>query len=208
MKRLLIFSLIISCALFASSRSATQFFTTAPDSIFRLLPQSVRLDMVDYFNYGSQRASENFFRGPAKVTALSDHAISLEVDNDVEVQIAVIPVGKSDTIIAMTTTLRLPVPDSSIKFYDTAWRSLKKSPLTFPSYSDWLTADGKKDIADIQLHLPFIPVSATFSDDATTLTLRNEAAEYLDSSVYSKYKNYLIREIVYETTNKRFSIKK
>ena len=177
-----------------NARTAGDFFKDAPQEIVRLIPQSTRLDMLDYFNYGSTRASENFFGGPARITALTDARIALQVDNGVGMQIAVIPRAKADTVIAVVTTLRVPMADSSIDFYDTSWRPLKKTPMALPQYADWLTKEGFENIETISLHLPFMPVEAIVSDDGHTITLANRASEYLTAAKAAEFAPWLVEK--------------
>ena len=207
MIRIVIFFTLFFSAFCSEARTATEFFTTAPDSVVRLLPQSTRLDMVDYFNYGSKRASQNYFGGDARITSIGDALVSLDVDSDVAMQMAVIS-AKSDTVLAVVTTLSLPSRDSSVKFYATDWKPLKKAPFSFPDYASWLTADGARNQGDIELFMPFIPVYASFNDDATELILQNKADEYLDKTTYEELAPLMTGEKVYSTSPAKFFLKR
>ena len=186
-----------------SARTASQFFAQAPDRVLRLLPQSTRLDMLDYFNYGSSKASKNYFEGEARVRSLSDTTVVFDMDNSVNMAMTVIPM-KKDTIIALVTTLELPVPDSSIKFYDTDWNQLGRAPLAWPGYDEWLTPEGKKNAAEVRMFLPFVPVKAAFSGDASRLTLSNGASSYLSAEDFERLRPWLREEIVYDINNGKF----
>lgn len=191
----------------AEARTASQLFATAPDNVIRLLPQSTRLDMLDYFNYGSTRASANAFDGEARMTAVSDAAVSFELDKGVEMQIAVLPAAK-DTVVALVTTLHMPVPDSYIEFYDTAWRPLRKAPMTLPAYDAWLTPEGLAARTDVELQLPFMPVSATFDRDARVLKLTNEAPMYLEDKKADEMADKLVGSMVYDVAGGKFTLRK
>ena len=207
MKRALFLALAVAAALTGASRTASDFFANAPEAVVRLLPQSTRLDMVDYFNYGSKKASENFFGGPARVIALTDNRIEVQIDEDVTMQMAVIP-SKTDTIIAVVTTVAVPARDSSLKFYGSDWQPLKKSPIAAPAYEDWLTKEGRPDFEEISMLLPFIPASAEFSDDASTLTFRNSAAQYLSADDFNRLSPKLKDAVVYDINSGRFTLRK
>lgn len=192
------------CAfLCAQARTATDFFTTAPDAVIRLIPQATRLDMVDYFNYGSQRASDNFFGGPARIASISDNTLSFNADDNVSVQLAVIP-ARTDTVIAIVTTLALPVKDSAVKFYTKDWQPLKKSVFEMPPYTGWVTSEGLSNETDLRLNLPFMPVEAVFSDDASSLTLYNRAADYLGDRQELPFSRWVIPEKVYSVVSGQF----
>lgn len=190
-------------ASFGFARTATDFFKSAPDSIIRLLPQATRLDMIDYFNFGSTHTSSNAFNGPARMMSVADASLSFNVDEDVAMQLVVIP-AKTDTLIALVTTLHMPVLDSSIEFYDTDWQNVRKAPFVMPSYAEWLSEQGLKDKAKVNMFLPFIPASATFDPEGKTLLLTNEAQSYLDELDYKDLKPLLVGSKVYDLEGGRF----
>lgn len=193
MKRILfVLMLWLAMAGVAPARTASEAFTAAPDRIVRLLPQSTRLDMLDYFNYGSTRASDNYFGGKSRITAVTDAAVSFQVGEAVDMQIAVIPRAKADTVFAVVTTIALPAADSSVDFYDTDWRPLKKPLAAMPAYDDWVTAEGKTHIDELRLHLPFMPVQASVSPDGHRLVLTNSAPEFLAKSQTKEFSAWLI----------------
>ncbi len=191
-----------------AGRTASEFFVAAPDRIIRLLPQSTRMDMLDYYRFGSDRPSINRFGGPAILRGEHDAVVEFEVDKDVEMQLAVIPAGKSDTIVALITTCKLPAADSSIEFFDPSWRPLTKGMPAVPAYAVWLTGEGAAKADEINVRLPFIPCSAAFNDDATVLTFTNEAGHYLDSEVAEKLMPLLVPSIVYDIVDGHFKLRK
>ena len=205
------FSLFAFIALIAplslAARSAADFFISAPDAIFRLLPQSTRMDMVDYFNYGSSRASDNYFGGEAKINELSESYISFDIDRDVTVCINLLPTTKGDTVIAMVTTLSLPVEDSELSFFSSDWQPISPPPVKIPSYDEWITPLGKSEAANIGLFLSFIPVKAEFSRDGRTLTFSNGALSFLGNSA-DVSPEMLVPEIIYDVEGARFTRRK
>lgn len=204
MIRTFLLSLFIGvAALGLHGRTATEVFTTAPDRVVRLIPQSTRLDMVDYFNFGSDHPSENFFGGSARMTAISDAVVDFQIDEGVNMQIAVLPT-KTDTIFAVVTTLAIPSRDSSIKFYSKDWQLLAKQPFTMPAYEEWLTDEGKANKVDITLNLPFMPVSASFTTDGSTLVLTNEAPQFLGERQTLPFDKWLIESKTYDVKSAQF----
>lgn len=193
---------VVLCASQGFARTVTDFFKSAPDSIIRLLPQATRLDMVDYFNFGSAHYSSNAFNGSALIKAVSDKTLNFKVDKDVSMQLVVLP-AKTDTMIALVTTLATPSLDSSIEFFDTDWHRLR-APFSFPDYKAWLTPEGSKDRVKVEMYLPFIPVSASFDPEASTLLLTNEAPFYLDELDYKGLKPLLVATKVYDIKDGRF----
>lgn len=185
-----------------SARNAAEVFTSAPDNIVRLLPQSTRLDMVDYFSFGSSKPSTNSLSGEARVTQLSDKSITAQIDNSVSMQMVVLP-QKSDTVFAVITTLSVPFDDSSIKFYSSDWKPLESPLFVLPTYKEWINADGLKKIKDIEIALPFFPIKAQFDPEASTLTLVNNSSEYLGVAA-SDFKGLLIDKKTFKVVPGKF----
>ena len=197
---------LLLAPLAAGARTAADFFASAPDKVIRLLPQSTRLDMLDYFKFGSTRPSSNAFQGEAILKALSDRVVSFEVDKGVGMQIAVLPSARQDTVLALVTTLSTPSPISSISFYDKDWNELKNTFFHEPQNVDWLTTKGKKERAEVATKLPFVPVSYSFDPDATILRAVNEAAVYLDKDEFKQLEPMLVLTKVYTVAFPKFKL--
>ena len=207
-KAVLILCMALAAWLGATARTARDFFVAAPDDVMPLLPQSVRLDMLDYFAFGSTRPSTNAFGGEARMTALSDAVLAFDTDKDVNVQIAVIPTAKSDTLLALVTTLRMPVADSDVQFFTTGWEPAPKAPFSMPTYAEWLSAEGLRHSDDVHPELPFMPVSAEFDPEARMLMLSNQAPEYLDKSRRDSIAPRIVASRVYDITDGKFMLRK
>lgn len=188
------------------ARTATDFFKAAPEGQIALLTAPTRLDMIDYFDFGSDHDSKNALNGQARLTRVSDTDIAFVVDSDIDMQLVVLP-AKNDTILALVTTIHSPVADSSIEFFDSSWNRLKRTPFAMPAYKDWLTAEGKRDLTSVEMYLPFISVKASFEPDVRRLTLENMAGEYLDEEDYKKVKDLIVPQKKYDVSAGRFVLK-
>ncbi len=204
MTRLNLILLSLLAALAVQARTAADFFKSAPDSIVPLLPANTRLDMVDYFEYGSTTPSRNSFGGDARMLAVAPQVVTLTPAPDVTMQIAALPTAQSDTVVAVVTTVKVPVSISSIRFYNTDWQPVK-TPFTLPSYDQWLTPEGQADPATVGMYLPFMPVSASFDPRATMLLLANEAEAYLVKSEFDLVKPLIITSKAYDVAHTAFT---
>lgn len=196
----------LSFAVQGHARTAADFFKSAPEGRIALLPAPARLDMIDYFDFGSDHDSKNALNGPARLTRMADTEMTFVVDNDIDMQLVVLP-AKNDTILAVVTTIHSPVADSSIEFFDSSWNRLRRAPFVMPAYNDWLTAEGKRDLTSVEMYLPFLSVKASFNADARQLTLENMAVEYLDEEDYKKVKDLIIPQKKYDVSAGRFVLK-
>lgn len=204
MLRFLTALIVALCAATAQAASVVEFFKNAPQHIFPLLPQAARLDMADYFAFGSTNPTRNSFGGNARITSLSDLVLGADIDTGVAVQIALLTSQKTDTVIAVVTTVDTPMPVSSIEFFDKTWKPLKRPPFKMPDYSAWLTEDGRKDRSTVQMQLPFMPVSAAFDPQASMLVLTNQASSYLEPTDFQKVMPLIVQSVTYDISESKF----
>jgi hypothetical protein len=144
--------------------SAVDAFTSAPDVVLPLLPKNTRLDMIDYFNSGTSIASKNKLDGEARILSLTDKVLRFTMSEVSEYQVVVLKYGKEE-IIALIETLKTPIADSRISFYNSRWESIEKSCFKEPDLKTWLTKVGSKKIDDVRAALPFMLVQYEYNFD-------------------------------------------
>lgn len=148
--------------------SAQWFFAMAPDDVLPLLPVNTRLDMLDYYNSGLARPSRNAAGGQAMVTDSDARSLRFQLGDSTTCEIGVFAAGR-DTVVALIETIRFPMPDSRIEWFDARWNPIK-APVAEPRLADWLTRDGRRHRAEVESALPFITAEAT-TDPADGLIL-------------------------------------
>lgn len=207
MKQILITIALAATALSSWAITATEAFTTAPNTVFPLLEKNTRLDMVDYFNSGLASASSNKLDGKTSITLLSDSDIRFTMSSSSAYQIAILP-SKDGDIIALIETVATPAPDSNISFYTAEWSSIDKPLFNEPGVSDWLTADGRDNSSMVESLVPFMLVSYNYDPATKSLILRNNVKQFLGEEMYSMIDGYLCDTLVYTWNGKRFELKK
>lgn len=207
MKQFLITIALAATALSSWAITATEAFTTAPNTVFPLLEKNTRLDMVDYFNSGLASASSNKLDGKTSITLLSDSDIRFTMSSSSAYQIAILP-SKDGDIIALIETVATPAPDSNISFYTDQWSSIDKPLFNEPGVSDWLTADGRDNSSMVESLVPFMLVSYNYDPATKSLILRNNVKQFLGEEMYSMIDGYLCDTLVYAWNGKRFELKK
>lgn len=162
---------------------AKHCFVQAPSEVIPLLSKNTRLDMVDYFEAGSDRASANELDGPARITALHPALVEYDYGNGMRCQLLAIE-EYCDTMVAnyvigLVETLDTPIPDSKITFYDSSWNVLK-GVFTPPRLADWLVSKSKEDRELAERVLPFITVVYTFDPSTLALTATPTISQRFD----------------------------
>ena len=199
----LIATFMTAAALAVTARRPADFLVNAPERVVPLLSTSDRLDMLDYYRYGSTRGVKNMFQDESRIVEETPATLTLVCDSSAHMQLAVIPAGK-DTLVAVATTVALPAHETVIEFYHSDWTPAGKKAPRLAQYSDWFV-DGVSDtIPAVAYTLPFVTAVAHFDSTASTLTLRNTVAEYLTPAEYDGLKHLLRDSIVYDISKGKF----
>ena len=156
--------------------SAQWFFAMAPDDVLPLLPANTRLDMLDYYNSGLARPSRNTAGGEAVITHSDSRSLRFQLGDSTTCELGVFAAGR-DTVVALIETIRFPMPDSKVEWYDARWNPIK-APVAEPRLADWLTRDGRSHRAEVERALPFITAEATTDPYAGRLLWRLTIDEY------------------------------
>lgn len=186
------------------SVTAEAMFVTAPMLKPRVLPElsrSTRLDMLDYFKAGIDKASENNFGGESKVTAIDSLSIDFDLTADIACQLFVLNSG-GRPITCIIATYPTPIPDSQLKAYDRNWQEV--SILAEPRLSDWLK--DKKSRKEAELALPFVLASYRYDPATQTLTVTNEMDAYWIEAERPAVLEQLRDKLSYRWDGKRFKL--
>lgn len=203
---LLTVATIILTALSAVGQlTARKAFTEAPAKIIPLLDRNTRLDMLDYFDAGIERASDNALKGKSQINSLSDNAISVKITDASTIDIIILPAG-SDSLIAVINTVATPAPDSKLTVYSRNWES-NLTPSTFakPALKDWLSAEGRKNSNEVESLVPFLLIGYSYNPSTATLTLTNNTASFLSPDIYTMVEPFLLPELKYNWNGRKFN---
>lgn len=161
---------------------AARCFEQAPDQVLPMLSTNTRLDMLDYFEAGSDRPSPNSLGGDARITAADSAFMAFDAGTGEHWQMLVLEDAKGPShIIGMIETLDTPIPDSHAAFYNSRWEKLG-GVFTPPVLADWVASGSKADVEAVAAALPFITAEYTFDPSTLTLTATPTIARYFVSS--------------------------
>lgn len=186
--------------------TASEVFADAPQSVFPLLDHNTRLDMIDYFNNGMNTPSANLLNGKSRVTSLTPMKVGVEMTDASTYEIALLP-AKSDTLVAVISTVATPTPDSRLTVYSRDFSEVPGAAFVRPEVKDWLTPEGKKNSSEVDMLVPFMLVSYSYDPASQTLTLTNNTGSFLSADVYEIVKPYLMPSLTYRWDGSKFSRK-
>lgn len=177
--------------------TATDAFTSAPRKVLPLLDTNARLDMVDYFNSNMSTGTGNAYGGKSRITAISPEKVSVAMTDASTWDFIILP-GKTP-MIAVITTVATPAPDSRMTVYSSDWnRDLTAQVFKKPTLDMWLTPEGKKNRAEVDMNVPFMLVSYNYDPASQTLTLNNNVKQFVGDDVYSMVENYLLPKLTFK----------
>lgn len=159
----------------ANATNAKNYFASAPLTLFPSMSESNRLDMIDYYEAGYNRATIGTLGDSCRLTHIDSLSIRVEVSPVLKYQLAL----PSENVIMLITTHAIPQPDSEVAFYDTEWNQLPLGKyFTTPILTDWLTEQGRKNRKDVENIVPFLIVSYDYDAANGVLTLTNNLKNY------------------------------
>lgn len=188
-----------------AQNTAPKAFVSAPREVVALIDSLTRLDMIDYYNSGSEKPSNNKLGGNCRITGLSTDQISFYTSGASERSITVLP-ARQDTLLMVVNTVFMPASDSSISFYTAGWDELTpkqmKSIFREPTLSDWVRPEYRRDMPDIENAVPFMTARYDYDPTTRTLTLTHTLDQLLPKEDYEKVSDSIHRSLRYTWNGK------
>ena len=182
--------------------TAAQLFVSAPIEVIPSIDRTTRLDMIDYFNSGMDRASKNQFGGECRITAMSPSQLTYTTSDGAEHTISLIS-EKGRPVVMFISTVKTPAEDSSVKFYTSAWKPIEKGLFVVPTLDDWTLPEARDKKADLENSVPFMLVKMSYDPASQNLTLTNNVGAYLPEEVTELAGSSLVGSLVYHWDGKR-----
>lgn len=192
--------------------TAAQAFISAPNEVVTLVDSLTRLDMIDYYNSGSTKASDNRLGGNCRVTALTTQSISFTTSAISSYTIVPLSTDDKDLdcIVMVIKTINLPASDSSVQFFgfsngrwgDAVTLSGGKPLVPVPSLNEWVKKEFRNGMADIENLVPFITAVYSYDTDSGILTMTNTLDRLLPEDDYNKVKDKLLPAMQYRMNRK------
>lgn len=192
----------------APGLTAAKCFAAIPDSMLEMLTANTRLDMLDYFHAGSDRASQNELGGNARILSEEPYSLTFKYAESDTVQMFVLnPVSKAP-LIGMIHTFATPIPDSNVAIYTSSW---DKAAVQVPQLllADWMVKGASSsDRAAVEEALPYILATAAFDPDTSTLTFTHTMDAYFYGDEGKKPLSLLRPSVALKWNGSKFAIAK
>lgn len=96
-----------------------------PDSVMPLLTKNNRLDFVDFLDARMEAVVSNRLEGKSRMDTLTDDYLLIHYTGTTDIAMKLLPVNDTADVLCMVTTVKAPVADSRIAFYDAEWQPLE-----------------------------------------------------------------------------------
>ena len=203
MKQIILTLTLLTMVLGMEGRTVRDFFASEPGELLTLVPKTVRLDMLDYYDSGTIVQANNNMGSGTQLDTVTDNFLRLRT-SDVKTLEMRLMRWKNDTIIAVVETVETPVKDSHITFYNKHWVRLKEiKPFKMPTIEDFILPTVKKDKRkEILTGIAFPLIELSFGGpNFEELTARHGLAEFLGKEEWANLKPYFRPTLTYRVQN-------
>lgn len=199
MKRIIVLFLSWAFISGVEARTIRDFFASEPGNLLALVPKTVRLDMMDYYDSGTIVQANNNMGDGTRLDTITDNFMRLHT-SDVKVLEMKMMKWKNDTILAVVETVEIPVRDSRITFYNKNWVQLREiKPFKMPTMEDFILPNVTKEKRrELLASIAFPVIELSFGGAGfDQLTARHGQDKFLSRQEWNEMKPYLRPTITY-----------
>ncbi len=140
MKRIaLLVIILISSFLTLHSQRVSELFVSMPDSVFTLLTQKSRRDMVDFYNNHMEARVRNRLNDYVQLDTLTDSFLRLRLSSISRAEMKLLQTEDGDTLVCLVRSITSPVADSHVQFFNLSWQPLYWIELPKPATAEYFT---------------------------------------------------------------------
>lgn len=199
---------VLSAVQAVAAVDAETAFKSAPVSVFPLLDRSTRLDMVDYYNSGMDTPSGNALDGKSRITRLTPRTLDIRMTDASAYSLNILDMGNGSAI-AVVRTVDTPAPDSKMTVYTDDWATvITDKVFSRPVLRDWLTAEGRKNIDEVESLVPFLMIDYQIDTENSSLKLTNNLKTFLAEEIYEMVAPYFLESLTYKWDGRKFNLVK
>ena len=128
MKKSLVVSLLFMSFVCVHAQRMKSIWLSMPDSLIGYINQSKRIEAMDYRDMGLKLDVKNLLDGSTLVDTLTNDFMEVRFSSASTLQMKLLAVADSDSVLCVVRTLKGPEPESKVSFYNLKW---EKQPLQF-----------------------------------------------------------------------------
>ena len=196
----------------AKAEKIRDFFISEPGNVFEMLTQGTRSAMITMAEQGDTIESETQLDGTSKILVLEDEYMKVQNSASKTTELRMLTKGKADTVIVVVETVKLPVLDSQISFYDSHWQPLKAEKVMkggIPTLKDFVPpSTAKKDAEKALKEVDMQMISMVFEGEShSKLVVKQQLKNFYSKEDYKKY-GFLLNQLTYEIKNTKLVLVK
>ncbi len=210
---ILLATMLATMSAFAAQRlqdpAVGRLFCSEPGMVLADLSPATRAEMLAYYIGGQVVEKDNDMGEKAAIDTVTDQYMRLHTSVSRSVQMRLLCKGQSkgDTVIAVIETVKTPVADSRLSFYDTQWRPIatKRVFKDLPTIGSFIRpGTSKADAADLMQRIDFAMITFDFEGpDHSKLVARQRLDEFYSAADYKPMGKHLIKSITFTTVGGR-----
>lgn len=209
--RFILSAILVLVAVMPSfGKTAREFFASDTTAIiFPMLSQSSRLDMLDYYNVGASKETENLLGGKSILLKATSQYLRLKMSDVSSLEVWIPDTVSAKTVYIVNRTYLTPTPDGVIDVYDSDLQKLDKV-FEMPEAKDFvcIPKKDKKKVKDVVDMVDMLFLSFEIDAETGMITATQNLDTFLVPEEYKALKPYLLKSIRYKWTGKRYKLMK
>ena len=123
----LLAALLISTTMACAQTTVKDVLGTMPPEVIPYINSDQRGEMNKFTIDNDTVVVKNTLNGTSTVTTIGDDFARLDLNKNTRLIIKLLPVSDSTQIICLVKSVRKPVPESVVEFYDTNWKAINNN---------------------------------------------------------------------------------
>ena len=128
--------LLVFAAVQVQAKSIREVWTAMPDSMIPYLTKTLRLEMLDFTDMGVRADVKNVFGGVSEMDTLTADYLKVTLNVSSELQMKMLPVQGSDSVVCVVRTYMGPVAESIVSVYSQDWTLIRTLDFTAAMETD------------------------------------------------------------------------
>ncbi|MDO4949305.1 MAG: DUF3256 family protein [Bacteroidales bacterium] len=180
MKRFVL-TLFLLAVLSLHAQDMKNLFVNMPEAVAPLLTKVNREDCVDFLNSHMKAVVKNKLGGKSELQQLTDNYFLMQLTEVSTLQAKLLPLNDSINMLCVVKTNTSPIPDSTIRFYDTDWQILPMQafPDSIAYYSQMQLSAKEPLLILTNRHNKVNPDTYAMTIVADTLTFRWSSRQFV-----------------------------